>query len=63
MPVDSARLDYVRMIAVLLLRGTGFVKTVRFRTPSYLGDSFNILRIFNEKGVDEAGDPGHRRVA
>jgi cyclase len=53
MAVDAARLGYVRMIAVLLLRGSGFVKTVRFGAPNYLGDAFNILRIFNEKGVDE----------
>jgi cyclase len=49
----QARLRNVRMIAVLLLEGEGFVKTVRFRRPDYLGDPFNIVRIFNEKGVDE----------
>jgi cyclase len=44
---------YVRVIPCLLLRGTGFVKTVRFRDPTYLGDPLNTLKIFNEKEVDE----------
>lgn len=42
-----------RIIPSLLLRGTGFVKTTRFAEPRYLGDPINILRIFNEKEVDE----------
>lgn len=37
----------------MLLRGSGLVKTVRFRKPKYLGDPINILRIFNDKEVDE----------
>lgn len=41
------------MIPVLLLKGAGLVKTVRFRRPVYVGDPINTLRIFNEKEVDE----------
>jgi cyclase len=37
----------------LLLRGSGLVKTVRFKDPKYVGDPINTVRIFNEKEVDE----------
>ncbi|HVH42541.1 MAG TPA: AglZ/HisF2 family acetamidino modification protein [Labilithrix sp.] len=43
----------VRIIPMLLLRRRGLVKTMRFRNPSYVGDPINIVRIFNEKEVDE----------
>lgn len=42
-----------RVIPCLLLNGTGFYKTTRFDKPVYVGDPINILRIFNEKEVDE----------
>lgn len=42
-----------RIIPALLLQGQGLVKTVRFKNPTYLGDPINIVRIFNEKEVDE----------
>ncbi len=42
-----------RVIPCLLLRNTGFVKTMRFGRPVYLGDAINTVRIFNEKEVDE----------
>ena len=42
-----------RVIPCLLLRGSGFYKTVKFKSPVYLGDPINILKIFNEKQVDE----------
>lgn len=42
-----------RVIPVMLLRGSGLVKTVRFDAPKYLGDPRNTVRIFNEKEVDE----------
>ena len=32
-----------RAIPCLLLRGRGFVKTVRFSDPKYLGDPINIV--------------------
>ncbi|MCG6533285.1 MAG: AglZ/HisF2 family acetamidino modification protein [Syntrophales bacterium LBB04] len=42
-----------RVIPCLLLRGSGLVKTIRFKDPTYLGDPRNTIKIFNEKGVDE----------
>lgn len=42
-----------RIIPCLLLRGDGLVKTTRFEHPSYVGDPINVVRIFNEKEVDE----------
>jgi cyclase len=42
-----------RVIPCLLLSETGLVKTVRFSSPKYLGDPINIVKIFNEKEVDE----------
>jgi cyclase len=42
-----------RVIPVLLLQGQGLVKTVKFKNPVYLGDPINIVRIFNDKEVDE----------
>ena len=43
-----------RLIPVLLLdRDRRLVKTVRFGERTYIGDPFNIVRLFNEKEVDE----------
>jgi cyclase len=42
-----------RVIPCLLLRNEGLVKTVKFKDPKYLGDPINIVRIFNDKEVDE----------
>jgi cyclase len=42
-----------RVIPCLLLRNSGLVKTVKFKDPKYLGDPINIVKIFNEKEVDE----------
>jgi cyclase len=42
-----------RVIPVLLLKGRGLVKTVRFKEPKYLGDPINTVKIFNDKYVDE----------
>jgi cyclase len=42
-----------RVIPCLLLKGSGLVKTVRFKEPRYLGDPINIVRLFNDKEVDE----------
>lgn len=42
-----------RVIPLLLLQGTGFVKTKKFSNPRYVGDAVNTLKIFNEKGADE----------
>jgi cyclase len=42
-----------RVIPVLLLHEGGLVKTTRFGRPVYLGDPINIIKIFNDKAVDE----------
>lgn len=42
-----------RVIPCLLLMEGGLYKTVRFKSPSYIGDPINTVRIFNEKEVDE----------
>lgn len=42
-----------RVIPVLLLRGQGLYKTIRFEKPRYVGDPINVVRIFNDKEVDE----------
>ena len=43
-----------RFIPVLLLdRDRRLVKTVRFGKRTYIGDPFNVIRLFNEKEVDE----------
>jgi cyclase len=42
-----------RIIPSLLLHDGGLVKTVNFKSPKYVGDPINAVRIFNEKEVDE----------
>lgn len=42
-----------RVIPALLLYNGGLVKTLKFKTPKYVGDPINAIRIFNEKEVDE----------
>ncbi len=42
-----------RVIPCLLLKNQGLVKTVKFKNPQYLGDPINIVKIFNDKEVDE----------
>lgn len=42
-----------RVIPCLLLQNGGLVKTRRFRSPRYVGDPINAVRIFNDKYVDE----------
>lgn len=42
-----------RVIPALLLHNDGLVKTQRFKSPQYIGDPLNAVRIFNEKEVDE----------
>lgn len=46
-------MNKTRVIPVLLLKGKGLVKTVKFKDPKYIGDPINSVRIFNEKEVDE----------
>ena len=42
-----------RIIPCLLIQDNGLVKTVRFKTPKYVGDPINAVKIFNEKQADE----------
>lgn len=42
-----------RILPCLLLRGTGLVKTIQFKNPTYVGDATNAVRIFNKKEADE----------
>jgi len=42
-----------RIIPALLIKNNGLVKTIKFSKPSYVGDPINVVRIFNEKEVDE----------
>jgi cyclase len=46
-------MNKTRVIPVLLLRGRGLVKTIKFKQPKYVGDPINAVRIFNEKEADE----------
>jgi imidazole glycerol-phosphate synthase subunit HisF len=43
----------IRVIPVLLIQHRKLVKTTRFKSPLYVGDPLNALRILNEKEVDE----------
>ncbi|HEY5535117.1 MAG TPA: AglZ/HisF2 family acetamidino modification protein [Ignavibacteria bacterium] len=42
-----------RIIPVLLLKGEGLVKGIKFKNHRYLGDPINAVKIFNDKEVDE----------
>lgn len=42
-----------RVIPALLLQDGSLVKTVRFKSPKYIGEPVNTIRIFNESAVDE----------
>ena len=42
-----------RIIPVLLLKGRGLVKTVKFQQPVYVGDPISAVKIFNEKEVQD----------
>jgi cyclase len=42
-----------RIIPILQLSKRQFIKTIRFRKRTYVGDPMNILRIFNDKEADE----------
>jgi cyclase len=42
-----------RVIPVLLLKGKGLVKTVKFSNEKYIGDPINAVRIYNDLEADE----------
>jgi cyclase len=50
---DEEQAIPVRVIPTLLLRGSGLVKTEKFKDAKYVGDPRNAVKIFNEKEVDE----------
>jgi cyclase len=43
----------IRIIPLLLLKGNGFYKGVKFKNHKYIGDPLNVIKIFNDKEVDE----------
>ena len=42
-----------RIIPVILLKDRRCIKTKQFKSPAYVGDPINIVKIFNDKEVDE----------
>ena len=42
-----------RLIPCLLLSEGALVKTMKFKSPKYIGDPINAIKIFNTKEVDE----------
>ena len=46
-------MNHYRIIPCLLMSAGRLVKTVKFDTPNYVGDPLNVIRIFNDKYVDE----------
>ncbi len=42
-----------RVIPTLLLEDNQLVKTEKFKSPTYVGDPVNAIKVFNDKGVDE----------
>ncbi len=42
-----------RIMPCLLYDGRSLVKTVKFKSPNYIGDPINAIKIFNDKEVDE----------
>jgi cyclase len=42
-----------RIIPTLLIKNRELVKTRKFKSPAYVGDAINAIRIFNDKEVDE----------
>ena len=42
-----------RLIPVLLIHQGGVYKTSKFKSPVYIGDPINTIRLFNDMEVDE----------
>jgi len=42
-----------RIIPVLLLKGSGLIKSIKFRNYRYIGDPINAVKIFNDLRADE----------
>lgn len=52
-PADPRHVVVPRVIPCLLIQDSLLVKTIKFKSPKYIGDPLNAVRIFNEKEVDE----------
>ena len=50
---QSKRVYRPRVIPVLLLKNSGLVKSVRFKSHRYIGDPINAVKIFNDLKADE----------
>jgi imidazole glycerol-phosphate synthase subunit HisF len=44
-----------RIIPILLLKGRGLVKSIKFKNQRYIGDPINAVKIFNDLKADELG--------
>ena len=42
-----------RVMPCLLLHDGALVKTIKFKSPNYIGDPINAVKIFNDLEVDE----------
>ena len=42
-----------RIIPVLLLKGQGLYKSVKFKNYNYIGDPINAVKLFNDLKADE----------
>lgn len=42
-----------RVIPILQIKGKGLVKTLKYKSPRYIGDPINAVRIFNDLEADE----------
>lgn len=42
-----------RVIPILLIKNNDLVKSVKYKNHKYVGDPLNVIKIFNEKEVDE----------
>lgn len=46
-------MPYPRLLPILIIREGGLYKSENFKTWTYVGDTLNATKIFNEKDVDE----------
>jgi imidazole glycerol-phosphate synthase subunit HisF len=51
--IHSKSIERPRVIPVLLLKGNGLVKSVKFKDYRYIGDPINAVKIFNDLKADE----------
>ena len=46
-------MNFLRVIPFLLLANDGLVKTINYKSRTYIGDPINAVKVFNKKEVDE----------